>query len=73
MLFGPEKYDAICDRIGYLISLKYGIAYVFSHNHARIKIDSENGLPLEKILTLHNAVILSRETPVFQSKQSMTK
>ena len=27
-LFGPEKYDAIFDRIRYLISQKSGISYV---------------------------------------------
>ena len=39
-LFGSEKYDAICDRIRYLISLKSGITYIFSHyffkNHLMI-------------------------------------
>ena len=29
-LFGPEKYDAIYNRIRYLISLKISITYVFS-------------------------------------------
>ena len=39
-----------------------------SHNHARIKIDSDNGLPLEKILTLHNAVILIKS--IFNKNQN---
>ena len=30
ILFGSEKYDAIYDRIRYLMSLKSGIAYIFS-------------------------------------------
>ena len=30
VLFGPEKYDAIFDRIRYLIVLKRGISYVDS-------------------------------------------
>ena len=29
VLLGPEKYDAISDRIKYLISLKYGNTYFF--------------------------------------------
>ena len=40
VLIGPEKYDAIYNRIRYFISHKSGIAYVISHNYARIKIDS---------------------------------
>ena len=45
VLFGSEKYNAIYNRIRYLISLKSSITYVISHNYARIKIDV---LPLEK-------------------------
>ena len=52
----------------YFISLKTGITYVFSHNHARIKIDSDDGLPLEKILALHNAVIFVKS--VFNKNQN---
>ena len=40
VLFGTEKYDAFHNRIRYLISQKSSITYVFSHNYARIKIDS---------------------------------
>ena len=29
-----------------------------SHNFARIRIDSNNSLPLEETLTFHNAIIL---------------
>ena len=58
VLFGAEKDDAIYNRIKYFISQKSGITYVFSHNYARIKIDSYNSLPLEKRLTLHNVLIL---------------
>ena len=28
VLFGPEKYDAICNRIKYLIGPKSGITYI---------------------------------------------
>ena len=34
------------------------ITYVFSHNYAKIKIDSYDTLPVEKILTFHNMIIL---------------
>ena len=47
VLFGPEKYDAIYNRIKYVISQKNGITFVFSHNYAKIKIDSYDFLPLE--------------------------
>ena len=61
ILFGPEKYDVIYNRIRYLISQKItygitymlygivcGITYVFSQNYAKIKIESYDSLPLEK-------------------------
>ena len=56
-LFGPEKY-AIYNRIRYLISLKSGITYIFSHYFAKIKVDSYDSLPIEKRLPLHNVIIL---------------
>ena len=52
MLRGPEKYDAIYGRIRHLMSLKSGITYIFSHHSAKIKVDSYDSLPMEKILTL---------------------
>ena len=53
-----SKYNEIYDRIRYLISKKSGIAKSISHNFARIRIDSYNSLPFEKILTFHNIIIL---------------
>ena len=53
-----EKYDAIYNRIRYLISQKSGITYTVSLNYARIKFDSFDYLPLGKILTLYNVIIL---------------
>ena len=50
VLFGPKKYGAIYGRIKHLISLKNVITYFISHNYATIKIDSNNSLPLEKLL-----------------------
>ena len=48
VLFGPEKSDVIYNRIRYLKSKKIGIAYVFSHNYTRLRIDSYDALPLGK-------------------------
>ena len=39
-------------------NLKSGIIYVVSHNYAKIKTDSYDSLPIEKILNLHNVRIL---------------
>ena len=54
VLFGPETFDAIFNRI----TVKSGITYVISHNCAKIKIDSFDSFPLEKTLTLHKVIIL---------------
>ena len=58
VLFGPEKYDAILDRIRYFIKLKSGISYIVSHNYPIIKIESDDDLPLEKTLAVHNFAML---------------
>ena len=58
VLFGPERYDAIYDRIRYRISEKSCITYSIGHNFAKIRIDSRNPLPIEKTLTFHNVIIL---------------
>ena len=47
-LFGSEKFDAIYNRIRYLISLKSGIRYIFSHYFAKIKVDSYDSFPKKK-------------------------
>ena len=39
ILFGSEKYDAICNRIRHLISLNSSITYVFFHYYTKIKVD----------------------------------
>ena len=57
-LFDTKKYDAIYDNIRYLISIKSGINYIFSYYFAKIKVDSYDSLSIEKILTLHNVIIL---------------
>ena len=56
-LFDSEKYDTIYNRIRYLISLKNGITYIFSHYITKIKVDSYDSLPIKKILTLYNVII----------------
>ena len=45
------------DRIKYLVSEKV-VLQIVCHNFAITTIDSYNSLPIEKILTFHNAVIL---------------
>ena len=54
VLFDYGWFDKTCDRIKYLISEKSGI----TDNFGKIRIDSYNSLPIEKILTFHNAIIL---------------
>ena len=49
-LVGSEEYEAIYKRIRYLISLKSGIRYIFSHYFVKIKVDSYDSLPIEKDL-----------------------
>ena len=57
-LFGSKKYDAIYDfRIKYLISLKNAVTYIFSHYIAKIKVDSCDSLPIEKILRIIKSVL----------------
>ena len=48
VLFGPEKCDAIYNRIRYVISEKSGITYVIYQNYAIFKVDSYDSLRLEK-------------------------
>ena len=58
ILFESEQYDSIYQRIRYLVSVKSDITYTVSHNYATIKVDSCVSLPLEKIMTFHNVIIL---------------
>ena len=50
-------YDEICNRIKYLISEKSGITDSINYNLAKIRIDSNISLPIEKIPTFHNVII----------------
>ena len=56
-LLDSEKNEAVYNKIRYLITLKSGISYTFFHYFAKIKVDSDNYLPTEKVLTLHNVII----------------
>ena len=51
MLFTCYLHDVIYNRIRYLISLKNGIKYIFSHYYY-------DSLPIEKVLTLHNVITI---------------
>ena len=51
-------YGEIYDRFRYLISEKSSITNSINHNFARIRVDSYNSLPIEKILTFHNVITL---------------
>ena len=51
-LFDSGKYDAIYDRIRYLISPKSGITYIFSHYFVKIEVDFYDSGPIEKKIDL---------------------
>ena len=48
VLFGPENYDAIYNRVRSFICQKSGITYAFSYNVGKIKVDSYDSLPIKK-------------------------
>ena len=58
VLSSSEIHDAIYSKIRYLVSLKSSITYVFSLYYAKIKVDFNHSLPIEKRLILHNVIIL---------------
>ena len=58
VLFDYSYFDKICDKIKYLISKKSGITDSINHNFARIRSDPYDFLPIEKISTFHNVIIL---------------
>ena len=57
-LFDFGLSDKICDKVKYLIRKKSGIKNFINYNFVKIKIDSYNYLPIKKILTFHNVIIL---------------
>ena len=48
----------MCHEIKYLLSEKGGITDSINQNFARIRIDSDDSLSIEKILTFPNVIIL---------------
>ena len=58
ILFDYGLFNKICDNIKYLISKKSDIANSINHNFRKIRIDSYNSLPIKKILTFQNVIIL---------------
>ena len=58
VLFSRGWYDAIYSGIRYLINEKRGVTDSINHNFARIRINSYNFWPIEKILTFHDLIIL---------------
>ena len=53
------QYYLIMDGLRkFLISEKSGITDSINHNLGRVLINSHNSLPIEKILTFHNVIIL---------------
>ena len=58
VIFDYWQHDKIYSRIIYLISEKSGITDGINHNFGRIGSDSYNALPIEKILTFHNVIML---------------
>ena len=58
VILDHSQFHKICDKIKYLMSEKSGIKDNINCNLARIRIDSYNSLPIEKILTFHNVIIL---------------
>ena len=58
VLFNHGLFDKIYGNVKYLISEKSGITDSINHDFGKIRIDSCNSLPTEKILTFHNVIIL---------------
>ena len=61
-----------CYKIKYLICEKSGTTDSINHNFARIRIDSYDSLPIEKILAFHNVIKLINSV-VTKMKMNTTK
>ena len=57
-----DGFNRVYDETRYLVffvSENYNSIYnIIFHNYARIKVDSEDSLPLEKTITFHDVIIL---------------
>ena len=51
-------YCEIYNRISYLTGEKSSITNSVNHNFARIRVDWDNSLPIEKILTFHVITVI---------------
>ena len=58
VLLDNELFDKFFDKIKHLIRKKGGIIDSIYHNFGKIRIDSYNSFPIEKIMTFHNVIIL---------------
>ena len=72
VLLGCKIYYLIYNRIRYLLRVKICITYVFCHNHAKIKFDSCDYLPLEKTLTFHKIDLSEHTLRKFEIKIKIT-
>ena len=57
IISGHSWLDEICGSIKYLISEKSSITDSINYNLVRIRIESYNLLPIEKIFTFYNVII----------------
>ena len=55
--YDRRKYLGLFQSRKYLIMLKINISDVYSYKRMRIKINSDDDLPSEKLLNMHNVVI----------------
>ena len=70
VLFDYGWFDKMSDRIKYLISEKSGITDSINQNFGKIRSDSYNSLPVEKILTFHNLIILIKSVFIKNKNQN---
>ena len=71
VLFGTAKFDFIYNKIRYLAKVKSDITYVISHNYEKIKVYTQDSLPLENALTFH-VIILSKSAPLIKKTITTT-
>ena len=72
ILFNYSYCDKICNKMKYLLSEKSGITDSINHNLGRIRIDSYDSLPIEKILAFHNVVVLIKSVKIIRIKTNTT-
>ena len=58
VIFDYWSYDENYNRIRFFISEERGIIDSINHNFGRIRNDSYNSLPIAKIFTFYNVIIL---------------